>query len=123
MSAPMVTNSCLRAISDDACAPCTCGGATCGGERDPLAEARGVVDVAGQHAMLLEMEPGGEVMTSVLRSLAALASAGLALREAARASEWTTTGDDGVLYMIPSAALDAFDAALADATGAEGVQG
>lgn len=49
----MMTNTCPRALGR--AEPCTCGGATCGWW-DRLVEARGVVDVAGQHAMLLEME-------------------------------------------------------------------
>lgn len=106
----MTTHTCPRALGR--AEPCTCGGATCGGERDPLAEARGLVDVAGQHAMLSEMEPGGEVMGGVLRSLAALAAAGLALREAmARCcGAWESVDD-------LCDAVDAFDAALAAALG------
>ena len=106
----MMTHTCPHALGS--AEPCTCGGATCGWW-DRLVEARGVVDVAGQHAMLLEMEPGEEVMTSVLRSLAALAAAGLALREACREhDEVARHGDCPVC-----AALDAFDAALAAALG------
>ena len=129
----MMTNTCPRALGR--AEPCTCGGATCGGERDPLAEARETmramrVAISGTDEAHPWYGPcdglgvGGEcsecqrILTAptLRRDICAvcdLAAAGLALREACREhDEVARHGDCPVC-----AALDAFDAALAAALG------
>lgn len=85
-----------------------------------MERARGLVATASRHAdvLCLSANPGNWPDGVQLRSVAAIAAAGLALREACPAP--LVGQDDTALMYMPVWALRAFDADMAAAVAGEG---